>query len=119
MESVTFAEDGAYCDIAFDEAIDPATFTPEAIRVFQDGRLPFEEVATFEGIINESEVVGDLCYFGTNTGVSIQDISAPEAPVVLGEYSTSGRVFDIEIVDDTLYACGDGGLTILGISTPR
>ena len=69
-------------------------------------------------IINESEVVGDICYFGTNTGVSIQDISTPETPVVLGEYATSGGVFDIEIVDDTLYACGDGGLTILDVSTP-
>ncbi len=68
------------------------------------------------GLYNEIIVTNDVLYCALD-GIDVIDVSDPESPVLMTHLDT-GRVVDIAVAGDRLYALSYFDLTILGLSNP-
>ncbi len=90
------------------------------------GRLelqPFElaqlAALTTSGNPNHVVVAGDYAFVADyEAGLKVIDIADPTAPVVVGECSTTWRVYEVAVSGDYLYAADGVCLTVVDISDP-
>ena len=108
-----------YVEIAFDEAIDPATVTAEDVRVLLSQPARLGGVDT-DGYAYGAVVVGTTAYVADDHhGLQIVDVSDPAAPVWLGGYDTSGNARGVAVAGTTAYvADGFQGLIVIDVTDP-
>ena len=69
------------------------------------------------GIIHSIALDDNTAYVADYySGLYVIDISNPDNPQIVGHYDTLGRVYDIAISDESVYAVGDDGLHIIDVS---
>ena len=120
VESVTFAEDGAYCDIAFDEAIDPATFDLTTLSLLSDGEFATESVDRVVDKITDIAVQDGLCYVGTEYGMAVFDVSGDEAVEVgrIDLYSSAASYWRVDVSGTIAVAASARGTFVVDVSDP-
>ena len=60
----------------------------------------------------------NFAYIGNGPTFHILKMSDPSSPTITGEFLTEGYIYDIEIRDNTAFACIGSGLLVLDISDP-
>ena len=64
-------------------------------------------------------VEGNFAYALYSNQVGIFDVSNKSDPIFIGTYESNDYLLDLEIVDNTLYLAGYGGLDIVDVSNPH
>lgn len=80
---------------------------------------PVEVIGSIGGPVQTLALSGTMAYIGEGSSLVILDISAPAAPVRVGQVALPGLARDIQIVGSRAYVAADqAGLLIFDISNP-